>query len=515
MIFKAGHNFNKRVTEEIEADAAVIGSGAGGAVAAKELAEMGYKVVLLEEGSYFKKEKDFNLNPIEAFQKMYRQSGQHITIGTPKVMLPVGCTVGGSTTIFSGTCLRIPPRVLRQWKLQHGIKELDEQELELIYKSIEEYLFVKRADPEVAGENARLFLDTAREKLGLSGGWLPRAAKDCEGYGACTMGCPSGSKQSMDVSYVPGALEAGAVLYSRCRAERVIVENDKASGVEATLLDETDTDGTPKRLLVRSKVVVLGAGTIFTPLLLLKQGICNSSGMVGQNLCIHPGVAVIAEMNRHIGNSRGIPQSSYVDEFEADGIMLEGGTVLPAIHALSLPYNGKKHRDHMNAYPNTGIFGAMVSETESTGSVGKSPLGKYRALVKYNLKGIDIKKVKLSVIIMAQIWFAAGAKKVISPIVGYRELTGPGDLASLQRAKLKSSDFTFLGAFHPMGTCRMGTDPEYSVVKHTGETWDVKDLYIVDGSVMPTSLGVNPMLTICSLAMRATGFIDERLGAMA
>ena len=513
----AGHNFQPKVLREVDADVVIIGSGAGGAVAAKELSEMGYKVVVVEEGAYYKKE-DFNLKPVEAFRKLYRLGGHNLTIGKPIIMLPIGCSVGGSTTIFSGTMLRAPSRILKRWKLEHGLTELNEEELALIYKTIEEFMFVQRADPEVAGVNARLFLETAEEKLGLSGGWLPRCAKDCEGFGSCAIGCPSGSKQSMDVSYMPAALEAGAELFTRCRAERIIIENGKACGVEASILHESHSEGNSEniqgKMIVRAKVVVLAAGTVYTPLFLLKQGICNSSGLVGKNLSIHPCVAIVAELEKEIGNPKGIPQASYIDEFEADGVMLEGSTVAPGLHAMSMPFSGKKHREHMNNFSRTGMFGAMISETESEGSVSTSPLGKYRPLIRYNLKGVDIKKAKLGVIAMAQVWFAAGARKIITPVLGFQELSSPKDLLRLEKAKLKASDLTYMGAFHPMGTCRMGSEADYSVVKHTGETWDVEDLYILDGSILPTSLGVNPMLTISALSMRASGYIDDRLAGI-
>jgi len=511
LIFSVGHKFDVEQIEEVEADVAVIGSGAGGAVTAKELAEIGYKVAIIEEGHYFKTEEDFNLDPVDSFAKLYRDAGQKITLGSPNVMLPIGCSVGGSSTIFSGTCLRAPSRVLKRWQWQLGLTEIDESEMELLYKAVEEYLFVQRADPEVAGENARLFLNTAVEKMGLSGGWLPRSAKDCEGFGGCVLGCPSGAKQSMNVSYIPGALEAGAQLYTRCRAERIMVENGRAAGVDARFLHMAETGESPRRLRVNSRVVILAGGAIYTPLLLLNQGICNSSGMVGKNLHIHPSLAVVSEMDRYIGNPRGIPQSSYVDEFEADGVMLEGGTVAPSVHAMALPYNGRKHREHMKRYPYSGVFGGMVSEAESEGSVSLTPRIKWRPLVKYNLKGIDLERAKLAVTIMARIWFAAGARKVITPIKGYKEITNPQDLRDLEQARLVPEDFTYLSAFHPMGTCRMGASPIFSVVKHTCETWDLKNMYIVDGSIIPTALGVNPMLTIAALAMRSAGFIDERL----
>ena len=490
---------------EMDADIAVIGSGAGGAVVSKELAELGYNVVIIEEGRYFTRE-DFNLNPLESILKMYRQAGQSLAIGTPLFLLPLGCTVGGTTTINSGTCLRMPRRVLKRWQLSYGLTDIDETEMDLLYKAVEEFLFVKRADPETAGKNAQIFLEAA-QKMGLSGGWLPRNAKDCEGFGVCAFGCPSDAKQSMNVSYIPAALAAGATLLSRCRAERIIINKDGcATGVSAIALDPS-----PAEIKIHARIVVLAAGAIYSPYLLLKQKIGNSSGQVGLNLHIHPCVSTIAELDRRLDNPKGIPQSSYIDEFAADDIMLEGGTMPPGIHAMNLPLSGRKHRLHMNSYPYTGIFGGMISETGSGGTVTVSPLLKDRPLVRYRFRGADLNKAKFAVSLMARIWFAAGARKVYTPIAGFSEITGARQLADLERARLKPSDFDALTAYHPMGTCRMGADAKYSVVKSSCESWDVERLYIVDGSIIPTSLGVNPQLTIMALAMRAAGIIDERL----
>lgn len=489
---------------ELGADVAIIGSGAGGAVVAKELAELGYKVIIIEEGRYFTRE-DFNLNPMDSTLKMYRQAGQNVAYGIPLFLLPLGCTVGGTTTINSGTCLRMPHRILKRWQLGHGLTDIDETELDLLYKTVEEYLFVKRADPETAGKNAQLFLESA-QAMGLSGGWLPRNAKDCEGFGACVFGCPSDAKQSMNVSYIPAALDAGAVLLSRCRANRIIINEGCAVGVAATALDPS-----PAEIVIHARIVVLAAGAIYTPYLLLKQKICNSSGQVGCNLHIHPCIPTIAELSRRLDNPKGIPQSSYVDEFAADGIMLEGGTMPPGVHAISVPLSGREHRLHMNSYSHTGIFGGMISENESGGKVIASALLKDGPLIRYSFRGADLARARFAVVMMARIWFQAGASRVYTPIAGFNRITGARQLTALERTRLKPSDFDALTAYHPMGTCRMGSDAEHSVVKSSGETWDVNRLYIVDGSIIPTSLGVNPQLTIMALAMRAAGFIDEKL----
>lgn len=493
------------------ADVAIIGSGAGGGPIARELAGEGHSVVVIEEGGHFTRD-DFNISPTEAYLKMYRDAGQTITLGVPFVLLPVGKTVGGTTTINSGTALRMLRPILKKWHLTHGLTDITEDELNLIYGHLEEFLFVKRADPEVAGKVANTFLAGA-ERLGLSSGWLPRNAKECEGFGSCVFGCPSGSKQSVDVSFIPDAVRSGADVYTRCRADGIVVRGGRAAGVTGRFLDPDSGKPTGRRLEVEAAVVVLAAGAVCSPYFLLKQGLANSSGQVGRNLQIHPAVQDIALFDEPMGPPRGIPQSCYVDEFKGEGIMLEGGTVPPEIHALALPFAGQRHASLMSGYPNMGIFGGMISESDSWGRIVDLHRPGYRPGMLYMLRGRDTAKAKAATVLMAEIWFAAGAKKVFTAIAGHYELSGAADLKRLERSRVRATDIVAMSAYHPLGTCRMGSDPDWSVVKHTCETWDVEDLFICDGSVIPSSPGVNPQLTIMAMAMRCAGFIDDRLSA--
>lgn len=490
-----------------DADVVIIGSGAGGGPIAKELSEEGYSVVVLEEGGYFTRE-DFDFRTGRAFMRLYRDGGQCITLGLPVMLLPQGKTVGGTTTINSGTCLRIPRHVLMRWHLEHGLRDLGEDELNLLYSAVEEYLFVKRADPEVVGRNALIFLEGA-EKLGYRGGFLPRNAKDCEGYGVCAYGCPSGAKQSVNVSFIPDAVRAGADIYTRCRAERIMVRSGRAVGVRGRFIDPQSGRKT-HRIEVHAPVVVLAAGALQTPSLLMHNRICLSSGRVGKNLSIHPCGATTALMDERLDNPKGIPQSTYVDEFAPEGIMLEGVTLPPSIFAVSLPWGGKRHAAAMRRYPLYGTFGSMISEHDSTGKVVAGPSAR-QPLTFYQLGSEDLERLKMSILLMAEIWFAAGAKRVHTPIEGFKDMTGPGDLRRLARTSLKRASIYGLSAYHPMGTCAMGADPEWSVVQPSGETWEVENLFVSDASVLPTSLGVNPQLTIMAVAIRTAGFIDDKL----
>jgi len=496
---------------KLSTEVVVVGSGAGGATIAKELSEAGRQVVVIEAGRHFTRE-DFNLRMDFAFVDMYWDGGQVMTVGAPMFLLPQGKTLGGTTTINSGTCFRMPHRVLKKWHIDYGLWQITEEELDLYYSAVQEYLFVQKADKEVMGQNALLFLEGA-QKLGLSGGIIARNAKDCEGYGVCCFGCPSDAKQSANVSYIPDAVKSGCVVYTGCLVDEVVVKGGRAVGVKGRLLNpERDVPG--PQIVVDAEVVVLAAGSLHTPRMLLVQGLCNSSGQVGRNLTIHPCNSTVAVMDERLDNPKGIPQATYVDEFADEGIMLEGGTVPPLGIAMGVPYKGRRLAEFMWKYPYFGIFGGMLSEHCSTGRVIPHPRDPARHLISYNLTGEDKKKFKFMTELMAEIWFSLGAKSLLTPTSSLPEMR-PSDLPKFKRLKAKPSDYVAVSAYHPLGTCRMGSDPESSVVRHTGETWEVENLFICDGSIVPTSLGVNPQMTIFALAMRCAGFVDDRLEELA
>ena len=209
----------------MRADVCVIGSGAGGAVAAAELAEGGLRVVLLEEGPA-RGVADATGRPRDTLPRLYRDGGQVATIGRPPLMLPLGRGTGGTTFVNSGTCFRTPPPVLERWRTEHGIDGLTDA----LFERVETALGVAEVTPELAGRNAATIRRGA-ERLGWSGGYLRRNARGCRGSGVCAFGCPTGAKQHAGEVYLPRALEAGAELVTGARAERILVEDGRARGV--------------------------------------------------------------------------------------------------------------------------------------------------------------------------------------------------------------------------------------------------------------------------------------------
>ncbi|MHB8894460.1 MAG: FAD-dependent oxidoreductase [Candidatus Geothermincolia bacterium] len=490
---------------ELESDVVVVGTGAGGAPLAYELSAAGYSVTLLEEGGYFPTES-FGFDCCSAVKSLYKDGGMTFALGVPIALCPVGKTVGGTTTINQGTALRMPPDVLETWRADYGVDNLMYDELSLYYQAVEEFIYVSRSEPSVAGHNAQKFIDGARS-LGLDADYLPRNAKDCEGFGVCCFGCPSGAKQSTNVSYIPEAIMKGAEVYADCKVEKVLQSDGRATGVTARFVDhETGFQG--PRLTAHGKVVVLACGAIGTPMLLFHNKLANSSGQVGRNYRMHPVTQVVPIFDERTDPHRGVSQSAWVHDFLDQGISLETTVLPPDMLSMTIPHAAGKHAEIMSQYPYSGLFGVMIKDS-SSGRIIPRPGG--GSTILYQIGRKDLDAMAFGNVVAAEIAFAAGAERVITMIAGHDELTGMADVERLRNSRIKARQYYAMSGWHPMGTCRMGGEAASSVVRPTCETWDVDNLFICDASIFPTALGVNPQLTIMALSMRCAGFIDEKL----
>lgn len=473
---------------EVSLDAVVIGTGAGGAPVAKELAEGGMCVAMLEEGRLFGPD-DYTTRPAEMTGLLYRDAGQTSTIGTPPVLLPLGRGVGGTAHINSGTCFRTPPAVLAMWAERFGLHELSPDALDPFFRRVEREINVSQVPSDLAGPNTAV-IKRGADALGYSGDYIFRNVRGCVGTGVCNFGCPTGAKQHPGVTYVPKAWDAGATTYTASRAERLLTDAGHVAGVEAHTRSG-------RRLTLRAPTVVLAAGAIHTPLFLAANRVTDRSGECGHNLSLHPCGGLRALMPEPVGMSFGVPQAYYIDEFADEGIMFEGAAGPPDYLALTMPGIGAEHRELMALYPRLSQFGFMVSDA-SRGSVRKAPWG--GPLIRYDLLREDVRKFQRAFQVLAEIYFAAGAEAVYTPLSGVPVLTG-GDTSPLHGRELRAADLDVI-AFHPLGTCRAGADPRSSVVGPDLQHRGLEGLYVADGSVVPSSLGVNPQITIMALASR-------------
>jgi len=488
--------------ESIECDAVVVGTGAGGAAVAWELAGRGHAVLLVEEGPLFTR-ADFTGRAVEMMGKLYRNSGATVAVGNTVIPIPVGRGVGGTTLINSGTCFRVPDKTLQEWRDRLGLPEFTPDLLAPFYEVVERELEVAPSPATAIGKPGEL-IARGCDALGYSHHPLLRNAPGCDGQGLCCFGCPTDAKRSTNVSFVPGALRRGAQLITGLKVDRVLVEGERAVGVVGHAVD---AGGQPRSITVRAKTVVLACGTLHTPTLLLRQGLANASDQLGRNLSIHPAAAAVARFDEAVTGWRAVPQGYAIDHFAREGLMFEGGSVPLDITAASLPGYGPGYVDFMEQFDRLLCFGFMVKDT-SRGRVHRTARGEPR--ISYWMNDRDGAQLRRGLGILSRVFLAAGAREVRLPIAGAPPVRGLSDVEALERAPLAPRQVE-LTAYHPLGTARMGKAALGSVVDLTHETHDVHNLFICDGSALPGSLGVNPQMTIMAMAIRAAGFIDRRL----
>ena len=483
----------------VECDVVVVGTGAGGAVVGRELAEAGLAVVFVEEGRYFDR-GDFTGRPFAMQAKLYRRSGATFSVGNVPIPIPMGQTVGGSTTVNSGTCYRTPDRVLSAWARDLGLAELAPERMAPYFERVEAVLGVEQARAELLGGNGRV-IARGCDRLGFTRhGPLRRNAPACDGQGVCCFGCPTDAKRSTNVSYVPLALRAGAELFSGARVVRILVEEGRATGVVART-------SAGHVLTVRARAVVLACGTIMTPLVLAAQGLAGSSGQLGKNLSIHPAAGALAELDEPVQPWKGIPQGYAIEELHEEGILYEGAAVPLEMTMSMTSLIGPELIRLAESFDKVASFGFLVEDT-TRGRVGEV-MG--QPLIQYWLSDRDVAHIKRGIDVLAQIYFAAGAHTVHAPIAGFEVLRSEADLARLRRATVRPWDLD-LSAYHPLGTARMGADPATSVIGPDHQVHDTARLYVVDGSAVPTPLGVNPQVTIMAMATRAAEQVAAALG---
>ena len=483
---------------ELECEVVVVGTGAGGAACAYELASRGRAVLMLEEGDLHRRDA-LSGRTQAMIKKLYRDQGLTIALGNVGVPVFAGRAVGGSTIVNSGTCYRADERIFAKWRDELGLTGFSSASMDPYYRRVEAMLQVTRAKMELTGGVGRVVARGAGA-LGMQHHPLMRNAPDCDGLGVCAFGCPSGAKRSTDVSYVPAALERGAQLVTAACVDGIDVVAGRSRGVRGVL-------GSGRRFRVKADAVVIAGGALMTPVVLMKAGVCKRSAWLGKNLSIHPASKVMALFDESVDMGTGIPQGYAVDDLAAEGIMFEGGSTPLDVTAVGIPWVGRKFTRMMEQYRHIAMFGFMIEDT-SRGQVRPGLRGS--PLITYNMNRADTAKMVRAVAVLCEIFLAAGARRVMPFMPGFQEVSSRRDVERLRHAHVSAGDFE-VTAFHPLGTCRIGTDPRTSVLGPDYETHEVKALYVADGSAVPTALGVNPQMTIMAMALQAGEVIDSRL----
>lgn len=491
---------------ELETDVVIVGSGAGGAVVARVLAEAGQRVLVLEEGPYIPALTYGSFRPSESLRHAWRGGGLTVAFGlgnSPAINVTMGRVVGGSSVLSGGVCFRIPHLILRRWQQERGLVDFDERALEPYYEEVERNVHVEEV-PAHLRSRSTILSDEGLRKCGFSTKPMRRNTDGCNGCGRCNFGCPEAAKMSVDISYLPHAVAAGASIWSDCLVDRVTMSGDRAIGVEGRLLN--GPRGLPgDTLRVRAKRVVLAAGAAHTPLLMKRSGLAGVSNQVGKNVTLHPAFRLIARFSDPVMGWKGATQSTYSDAFEHEGITLTSVFVPPSVIAATMPGVGPKHTAKARQLPYLAMWGGIIHD-EGGGRIWSNPFGR-EPIMTYQMAKRDRNLVPRIIRIMGDAFFAAGAKEIFLPILGQEGL----DADAFRQMGLEDvpSHLLECSSQHPLGSCRMGKTREHSVVDTLGKVWDTRELFIADGSIIPTSLGVNPQLAIMTLATRIAWALRE------
>jgi choline dehydrogenase-like flavoprotein len=487
-----------------DCDVAIVGSGAGGAVAAAVLAEAGLEVLVLEAGPYMDR-RSYPEEPLEALTALYRDGGLTIAEGMPTIPTPVGRAVGGTTVINSGTCFRAPDAVLESWRAEHGIEWATN--LDPDYGQAEELLAVTPVDPERMGRNGQLLLEGA-EAMGVSHHPLRRNAGRCVECSSCPYGCRLDAKRAMHVSYLPRAVAGGARVRSGVEARRLVFERGRAAGLECVrgVADPLAPRPRPYRVRARRGVIVAG-GAFGTPELLMRSGIRSAGGQLGRNLRIHPACWVGARFDEPVRGWDGVMQSYAVDEWKERGLLLEATFTPLAFGGHWMPGVGEAHQERLASYDHVASTGVHLSD-RSRGRVSLAGDGSLR--IGYRLTEDDAARLAFGIARAAELFYAAGAREVY-PQIGGVPILPRGRINDLE-VKPPVARRLRLEAFHPLGTARMDADPSHGVVGTDGAVHGYERLYVADASLFPSSIGVNPMMTVIAMASRVAHGLADKLG---
>ena len=491
---------------ELECDVCVVGSGAGGGTAAGVLATAGLDVVVLEAGGYYS-EEDFDGAELSGYARLYLNGGG-VATDNQSIGLLAGSCLGGGTLVNYTWCFRPPDFVRADWKERFGLGEWAGPDFDRSLDAVWERLSIS-PESSIPSERDHA-MRRGLEQLGWHSEVMQRNCKGCreEICRLCHYGCQIGAKQSTANTWLQDAYDAGARILVETPVDRVMIEGGRARGVEAQTL-------AGHRITVRSKAVALAAGAIHTPAIMVRSGM---SGQVGKNLMLHPVLLTWGIFDEEVRPWEGTIGATFSDEFlnmgDGYGIKYEQAATPPSILAIFAPWRGSRESaELMQALRYTAGYGGLQRARDGGEVVvGADGLPTPR----WELSDFDRDVMRRGLDGAARLLEAGGARRIYSSHAGWVSYEPGRDggreklLEAADRYGWAAAQVT-LGSFHLMGTARMGSARVDSVCNPDGETWDVGGLYVVDGAVLPTGLGVNPMVTIEAAAHRISRGLAERL----
>ncbi len=507
---------------DIQADVCIIGSGAGGAVAAAELSRQGWKVVLIEEGPYLVGQ--FTNDEFIAQARMYRDGGYVLTENQTASIVQ-GRSLGGSTTVNWQTSLYPPEYVTGEWRDRFGLPGYAlGEEIGAFVDEVHERIGVAEVPANLINENNQVLMRGGK-RLGLNPEVLKNNnAGKCIGLGRCGLGCPVNAKQSTFLTWIPDALNNDAVVATNMRAVK-IDDGSEMKTVHAEFAPDA-YDEHPRDIIesmrITAPVVIVSAGALEGPALLQRSGIGN--GHVGRNLKLHPTSTIFAKFDTPIDMWNGPPQSAVIkDGHNQDGsgygFWLEVAPFRPTLTAALMPFYGAQHFEQMKDYRNLSAGIVLVrdgADGETNGRVNWS-FGKRK--VEYELTPTDGRNMLRGLKMLAEVQAAAGARELIFPFGG---MDGPVPVTPNSNfdwilKKSFEAGRIGIGSAHPHGSIQAAADASQGAIAPNFEMHGHPNIFVMDASWIPTGLSVNPQITTMSSVLRAArklgGEKRNRVGA--
>jgi choline dehydrogenase-like flavoprotein len=488
----------------LKVDAVIIGSGPGGMVTGKVLAEAGLKVVIVEDGRFWAK-GTFKRKQSWAAKHLMQDQGTRVMTGNAFIPVASGRGVGGGTLVNSAICFRAPDSILDEWIDEWGLDFWRKEDREALFSEVEQAIGVSPTPATVAGDNS-FVAQRGFNRLGLKSDFMPRNAPGCVGCGTCQTGCPTGGKATADLIFLPAMLRQGGEIYADTRAEKILVEAGRAVGIEA-VMRAPETGEAIAKLTIRADKVIVAAGAVNSALILQQQGLANSSDQVGRNLHVHPTCGVVARMEEDVRIWSGATQGYYAYHPDDPEILLESFSASPDVFLSQVAQIGVHDTgEFLRQFRKLAAVGLLIRD-HSSGVVRPTRSGKPK--ITYNLGRADVRKMLMGLETIVDMFFAAGSRRVMPMLYRTRFFSSRNEARTFIRESENPADMS-LYASHPMGTCRIGADPRKSVVRpEDGRTHDVEGLYVTDSSLFPSALGANPQVTIMAqslaLARRMVG----------
>ncbi len=479
----------QRTALTLQADLVVVGSGPAGSAVAREAALAGARVVVVEAGRWLRPD-EFALSAFDSMAGYYRAMGAQVVLGRAPMPYVQGKMVGGSSPINGAICWRLPQDVHSAWvAADPGLAQaLPWPVLEALTDAIEQRLNVAPTDQAVAGAK-NLLMARGAEAMGLEHRPIRRNVQGCEGLGRCLQGCPKGRKLSVDATLLADAEAAGALVLSATEIDGIEVERGRAVAVVGR------SDGGARVRVVARRAVVVAASAIQSPVLLLQSGLTH--GPVGQNLQCHPGVSLSGTFAEPVRMWQGATQGHEVIGLRDQGLKFEALGFDLAILASRLPGFGRPFARELAAMAHQLDWGVAV-RAQARGRVRRWA---GRTLVTYSPTAQDVAQFRKGLRVLGEMMLAAGARHVALGVRGAPVRTERvADLHAFERDGPTSPAAYTAAITHMFSTCKMGSDPRYSVVGPDFAHHAVRGLYIADSSVFPTHLGVNPQIAITAIA---------------